>query len=267
MTADILGTALLAASEAEVRALRAELDETNRGLLALYAELQDAHQRIADLVAMLSHDVRQPLGVITTFCELLLDEETGLSGDQRQLVERISAAGGSMTQLVEEILTLAQLDADGLGARPAAVDVGQAMAEAVAAVPGINPGAVAVNVVAGCVVFADPRHLHQILTNLLSNAVKYGAPPMELRGCTGPAVVEITVRDHGAGVPADFVPRLFDRFTRADTPACRARKGTGLGLYIVRQLAQANRGTVSYGDHPEGGGYFTVRLPPPSPPP
>ena len=64
MTADILGAAQLAASEAEVRALRAELDETNRGLLAVYAELQDAHQRIADLVAMLSHEIRQPLGVL-----------------------------------------------------------------------------------------------------------------------------------------------------------------------------------------------------------
>jgi signal transduction histidine kinase len=267
VTADILGTVLLAASEAEVRALRAELDETNRGLLALYGELQDAHQRIADLVAMLSHDIRQPLGVITTFCELLLDEETGLSGDQRRLIERIAAAGGGMTQLVEEILTLAQLDADGLGARPAPVDVGQAMAEAVAAVPGMDQAAVDVQVVAGCVALADPRHLHQILTNLLSNAVKYGAPPMELRGRTGPATVEITVRDHGDGVPADFVPRLFDRFTRADTPACRARKGTGLGLYIVRQLAEANRGTVAYGDHPDGGGCFTVLLPQPSAPP
>ena len=108
---------------------------------------------------------------------------------------------------------------------------------------------------------ADPRHLNQILTNLLGNAFKYGTPPVEVTVGGDDDVVDIEVRDHGAGVPAGFVPYLFDRFTRADTPASREKKGTGLGLYIVRQLAEANGGTVTYRDHPGGGGCFTVHLP------
>jgi signal transduction histidine kinase len=213
---------------------------------------------------MLSHDIRQPLGIITAFCTLLLDDHDDLrEGQPRHLVERIAAAGNGMTQLVEEILTLAQLDADGLGARPDAVDLADAAAGAVAGVPGAEP--VSIGVDAGCRAFADPRHLHQILTNLLSNAVKYGAPPLALDARTGPDAVEIHVRDHGDGVPADFVPRLFERFARADTPASRGRQGTGLGLYIVRQLTEANHGTITYRDAPGGGACFAVRLPAPPP--
>jgi signal transduction histidine kinase len=151
-----------------------------------------------------------------------------------------------MTELVEEILTLTQLDADGLGTRSVTVDARRAIREAAASV-------------------ADPRHLTQILMNLLSNALKYGVPPVEVT-VDGRNPVAIDVRDHGDGVPADFVPRLFDRFTRADTPASRARKGTGLGLYIVRQLVETNGGAVEYRDHPGDGGCFTVRLPAAPPP-
>ena len=90
---------------------------------------------------------------------------------------------------------------------------------------------------------------------------------MEITATPAADGVDISVRDHGDGVPAEFVPHLFGRFARADTPASRTKKGTGLGLYIVRQLAEANGGTIAYANHPTGGGCFTVRLPMTAPTP
>jgi len=249
----------LALADADLRELTAELDETSRGLLAVHDELQAANQRVADLVAMLSHDIRQPLSVITGFGTLLLDDWGRIpDADVPDLLRRMVSAASGMTELVEEVLTLTQLDA-GLGTRPAPLDARVAATEAVARMCEADP--IAVHGEPGHRVLADPRHLNQILTNLLGNAFKYGTPPVEVTVGGDDDVVDIEVRDHGAGVPAGFVPYLFDRFTRADTPASREKKGTGLGLYIVRQLAEANGGTVTYRDHPGGGGCFTVHLP------
>jgi signal transduction histidine kinase len=252
----------LAECDAETDEFRAELDETNRGLLALYAELEAANRRIADLVAMLSHDIRQPLAVITSFTSLLL-EEWDLLDDvaRRRDLTRISTAGVGMTSLVEEILTLTQIDTEGFGIRPAPIQLSSAVADAVAVISGTTPDAVTVYEGGDHWVFADPRHLHQILTNLISNAFKYGCPPVEITVVAVGDAVEISVRDHGDGVPPDFLPRLFERFARADTPMSRAKKGTGLGLYIVRQLTEANGGAIEYRDHSTGGACFTVRLP------
>ena len=97
-------------------------------------ELQAANQRVADLVAMLSHDIRQPLSVVTSYCTLLLDGWNDLAHTElRELLRRIVAAGTGMTQLVEEILTLTQLDTEGLGTRPAAVDAHAAVVDATGA--------------------------------------------------------------------------------------------------------------------------------------
>ena len=73
--------------------------------------------------------------------------------------------------------------------------------------------------------------------------------------------VELRIRDHGPGVPPEFVPRLFTKFARADTPATRATPGTGLGLSIVKTLAEANHGDARYQQDEPGGGCFVVRLP------
>jgi signal transduction histidine kinase len=261
----------LARCQAQAHQFQEELDETNQGLLAIYAELETANRRIADLVAMLSHDIRQPLGIITLSGTLLLQQWNDLDEAERHRdLTRIVTAGTRMTQLVEEILTLTQIDTTDLPTRAAPVEVHTVAAEAIASVCDASADTVVINGGPDCWVLADPRHLNQILTNLVSNALKYGAPPVEITATPAADGVDISVRDHGDGVPAEFVPHLFGRFARADTPTSRTKKGTGLGLYIVRQLAEANRGTIAYADHPAGGGCFTVRLPmtepaPPSP--
>lgn len=258
----------LARSAAQTQQFQEELDETNQGLLAIYAELETANRRIADLLAMLSHDIRQPLGIITLSGALLLQQWDDLDeAERRRDLTRIVTAGTRMTELVEEILTLTQIDATDLRTRAARIEVHAVAGEAIATVCDGSPDSVVINDGPECWVLADPRHLNQILTNLVSNALKYGAPPVEITATPAAESVDISVRDHGEGVPAEFVPHLFERFARADTPASRTKKGTGLGLYIVRQLAEANRGTIGYADHPTGGSCFTVNLPMTAPAP
>jgi len=135
------------------------------------------------------------------------------------------------------------------------------VAEALSLVRVPEPGTVRVHPVPDTSVFVDPRHFQQILSNLVSNAIKYGAPPVEVSLGTTADAVTISIRDHGDGVPAEFLPHMFERYSRADTPAARRQKGTGLGLYIVRQLTEANSGAISHHHPPGGGSCFTVTLP------
>ena len=106
---------------------------------------------------------------------------------------------------------------------------------------------------------ADRDHVVRILVNLLSNAEKYGAPPVRLWAAARSTLVEVRVSDAGAGVPADFRSRLFERFARG--PRQHQVEGTGLGLAIVRGLALANGGDAAYEDVAAGGWCFRVDLP------
>ncbi|WP_296606806.1 HAMP domain-containing sensor histidine kinase [Nocardioides sp.] len=105
---------------------------------------------------------------------------------------------------------------------------------------------------------ADPLRLEQMLSNLLSNARKYGRPPIDVRVRPAGPCVAIDVADHGAGVPEEFRDRLYREFARADTNTVT---GTGLGLHVVRTLAEAQGGTATYAPGPDGGAVFTIELP------
>jgi signal transduction histidine kinase len=131
------------------------------------------------------------------------------------------------------------------------------------------PGNVAAAVVAGRYdatvtvtderpVRADPLRLEQMLTNLLTNAQKYGRPPVEVHVRPDGDRVAIEVVDHGDGVPEQFRAQLFQAFARADSTVAT---GTGLGLYVVRTLAEAQGGGVSYAPRVGGGSVFTISLP------
>ncbi|HLL67332.1 MAG TPA: PAS domain S-box protein [Micromonosporaceae bacterium] len=225
--------------------------------------LREAHQHVADLVGMLSHDVRQPLGVIAGYADIVLNDwDTITDGRRRDFLGRISAASRRMTILVEDILALTNLDAGTIQPRRATVDIGEAITEALAQLPDDDAAAVTVTQpVEPTHTIMDPGHLQQILLNLLGNAAKYGSAPIDVTVAEVHDRIDITVADHGDGVPEDFVPHLFERFTRANTGRAVAQKGTGLGLYIVAQLAHANHATVTYRRNRPSGGCFTVHVP------
>ncbi len=229
---------------------------------ATHAKLREAHARVEDLVAMLSHDVRQPLGVITGYTDTVISDWDTLTDTlRRDFLTRVAAAARRMTILVEDILALTQLDAGTIEPRRATVDVAQAVTDAVTQLPNDQASLISVELPPDLTqAVVDPGHLQQILLNLLGNAAKYGSAPINVTIATSEEGIDVTVADHGEGVPDNFIPHLFERFARATTGAAMAKKGTGLGLYIVEQLAQANHAHISYQANQPNGSRFTLRL-------
>jgi PAS domain S-box-containing protein len=250
----------------ERRALERVRREHETELAQRAEELQEANGHLADFMAMLSHDVRQPLANIVGLGELLL-EDWQHAPDKAKLsdVQRMTAAGHRAGDLVTDILTLAQLDAGALIARANHIDVSRAVREAVAAYQCSHPAPIAVVAPDQTSGLADPAHLQLIMGNLLANATKYGRPPTTVTVSNRRDRITIEVADHGEGVPEAFVPHLFERFTRAETGVATTANGTGLGLYLVRQLAEAGGLTIGYQPTRPTGATFTISVPCPTP--
>ena len=109
--------------------------------------------------------------------------------------------------------------------------------------------------------YIDPFHLRQMVANLVSNALRYGEPPVVVTVLEDADGVSLEVTDAGAGVPEDFVPQLFDRFTRATTGTAAQQSGSGFGLYIVNRLAEANGCRLTYSPGAPSGSRFRLELP------
>jgi PAS domain S-box-containing protein len=247
--------------EQEQERSRTALAEHARDLERANRDLHTAQQRTADLVAMLSHDVRQPLGVINGYCSLLLEAwEYADDTEKRRDLTRIRAAGTTMLQLVEEILTLSELDNADVRPRQAPIRVDAAVAQALAGLYAEHRAPVPVDADGGLAVFADARHLQRILVNLLSNARKYGGDDVEVHAHRRGDRIAIAVCDRGEGVPPEFVPHLFERYARAERGVAPTRSGTGLGLYIAHQLAVANGGALHFERNEPRGSRFVLTL-------
>ncbi|MEZ0491105.1 PAS domain S-box protein [Kineococcus sp. TBRC 1896] len=222
--------------------------------------LREANRLKDDLVATLSHDLRQPLSTTTGFAELLLDDWDGLSEqDRHEHLTRIRKAGRWANDLLEDILAMAQLDAGPPVPRTTRVHVPALVADVLDRT-GAPRGLVDTTGVQDVTVLADRGHVEQVLANLVGNAFKYGRPPVRVSARRRGDDVLLEVVDAGEGVPPEFVPHLFDRFARATTGAAAGQKGTGLGLFIARALVNANGGDLTYRPAGGGGSRFTLSL-------
>lgn len=247
----------------EARAVNlTELKQRTKELEVANAGLTSAHMQVSDLMSMVSHDVRQPLVAIRGFSEVVLEDWSTLSEDQRLgFVTRIARAGETAQRMLEDSLTTTAIQGGGVVPRPTAVSLSAAARDVVDHLTA-DRSAVTVRGPEKLAAQVDRGHFVQVLTNLLTNAVKYGAPPIQVECAPkGADRVVVCVTDQGEGIPADFVPQLFKRYTRAEAARSSMQRGTGLGLYIARALIEANGGTIDYQRSPQGGGSFVITLP------
>ncbi|MER7273206.1 PAS domain S-box protein [Dactylosporangium sp. NPDC000244] len=243
LLAEALGSALRHADDAAVLAAR-------------NAELEEANRLKRDLIGMLGHELGNPLAAILGYTEIASDSWSALGeGMRTKVVEGISRQAHRLDGIVQEVLTMVRSEAGTLHAKRVPTPLRGQIAHALA-----NTGAEGVPVRGpDAAALADPVQLQQILTNLLSNAAKYGGGATAVRVRLGEGRVRVAVEDRGPGVPEEFRNRLFERLARAERDAAKVR-GTGLGLYIVRNLAQANGADVHYEPNPDGGSVFVLDL-------
>jgi len=233
------------------RRFNAMLDRLGASQTALSASLESQRRLIADA----SHELRTPVTSLRTNAEVLRDAPDLTDAERDALLVDVVAQAEELGDLVSDIIVLAR---DGDAAAPVEeIRLDGLVLEAVDRAHLHAPGVVFETRVAPCVVEAAPDRLGRAVNNLLDNAAKHSPPG----GVVEVAVVggEVTVRDHGTGVPAADAPHVFDRFYRG--AAARDRPGSGLGLAIVRQVAEAHGGTVAVEDAPGGGALFRLTLP------
>jgi hypothetical protein len=230
-------------------------------------------------LAILGHDLRNPLSAITLSAKLLMNRASGLGGEARQWAGQIATSAAAMSEMVANLTEFA---ATTMGSppplQPAPADLEQLTREVIAEVTAGFPACTihlkSVGDVAG---EWDPARLRQVLSNLIGNAIQHGEPSCVVNvsaGCAPPAppgardaagadCVTLAVHNGGAPIPPEVLPTLFDPFVRATGELLRQRRpgSVGLGLYIARSIVEQHGGTLDVTSTPAAGTTFTLRLP------
>jgi PAS domain S-box-containing protein len=220
----------------------------------------------SDFVSTVSHELRTPLAGVYGAAMTLRRADVDFDDEQRQvLLDVIAAEAGRLARIVEDILSAGQLDANTLTLSVEPCDAGELAAEAVRAAQTRFADAAAIDLRCepGAQVAADRSRLLQVLANLIDNAVKYSAPgePVEVAIASVNGNVRLSVSDRGLGIPASELERVFDKFFRLDPELARGVGGTGLGLYICRELVDLMAGRIWAEARAGGGSTFVVELP------
>jgi signal transduction histidine kinase len=235
-----------------------QLALTLNGMLArLEAGL--AHER--RFVADASHELRTPLTLLKTELELALRRPRSAE-ELRAAIESAAEDTDRLVQLADDLLVIARSEQGALQLRRDPIDVGELaarMAERFAPRAAELGRQVVVDVPAGTWVEGDRLRLEQALGNLVDNALRHGAGPVRLSAAAVDGSVELHVSDAGAGFPAGFAERAFERFSRADD--ARSSGGSGLGLAIVEAIAHAHGGSAGIGAANGRGADVWLRLP------
>ena len=207
---------------------------------------------------MAGHEMRNPLGVITSFAGVLdLDWDSLGDDTKREYVQRMSNQADKLLHLVDALLLTSRADAGKLDPRVTSIELVAALREVTTNRPA---GSIHVEGAESVVVRADPDYLRNMIENYLTNAEKYGRPPISVAVTAEDGDAHVRVRDSGDGIPSELVGQLFERFSPTREALNPRAPGTGLGLWIVRELARAQGGDAWYEPSPDGP-EFCFRLP------
>lgn len=265
----------LRAREAEIDRLAQELAETNRGVLALYAELDDRAQALGQMsetktrfLSDMSHELRAPLASMINLTRLLLARADGpLTDEQVYQVTLIQRSAESLSEMVDDLLDISKIEARKVDLRLEEVSI----AEVLAGLRGMfRPLATNEGV---ALVFEDPdepivlttdaQRVAQVLRNFVSNALKFtteGEVRVSARVADGDVVI-LEVADTGAGIAPEDQARIFEDFAQVDGPIQKRVRGTGLGLPLTRKLAALLGGEVRLESRLGEGSRFSLVVP------
>ena len=267
---------LAAQRQEELSNVNSELDDTNRGVLALYAELdaraeslRKANELRGRVLSQVSHEFRTPLNAIASLARLLDDEADGpLLPEQRVQVRHILKSGLELIEMVNDLLDLAKVDAGKLEARLLPFEVEALFGALRGMFRPLLPASGAVSLSfehdGGPVTLtSDEAKVAQILRNLISNAIKFTERgEVRVRSTAGPGdTVVFSVRDTGIGIPAGDLRRIFEEFSQVDQPLQRRSQGTGLGLPLSQKLAALLGGRIEVESSAGMGSTFRLVLP------
>lgn len=232
----------------------------------LRRQLTLARQK-TDFVSNVSHELKTPLTSIRMFAEMLAEDRVAEPDKWRQFHQIIASEASRLTRLINNVLDFARLERGEKKYQFAELDLSALVAETVAA---YRPHLESTGFTLTCELPAKPVSIRgdrdalaQVLVNLLSNAEKYSSDRKEIvvQSEAAKDSIEVRVLDRGAGVPAGCEQKIFEQFYRAHDSLSSGIQGSGLGLTLARQIAQAHGGDVTFQTRDGGGSCFTLRLP------
>ncbi len=234
-------------SAAALAAANAELEEVNAQLIQIADD--QAH-----FLAVAAHELRSPVGVLSGTADMLGAHWDELEDQERsELLLGMKPSAARLRRLLTDLLTTSRIQAGALDLDIRPTDIREQLETVASAARRMSAeGEIVVDAEPGVMVLADSGRLSQMMDNLVGNALRHGIAPVVISIDARPEAVDIVVRDDGGGVNPSMQERLFERF------ATTSEGGTGLGLYIVRELARAQQGDASY--RPEDGA-FVITLP------
>jgi signal transduction histidine kinase len=247
---------------------RDELGRLSRAFNEMIARLRAARQMQLDFVANVSHELRTPLTAIKGTVETLRDGAVDDPEVRDRFLETVEGETDRLIRLVNDLLILSRADSAALDLRRAPVDLArlaQAVADRLASRAESRDVTLRVEAdVNAPLALADADRVEQVLVNLVDNAIKYSWPggPVAIRVMRGQAGdLQVQVRDEGIGIPAVDLPRIGERFYRADKARSRAEGGSGLGLAIAQVLVEAHDGQLWLESQESQGTLATFTLP------
>jgi PAS domain S-box-containing protein len=221
----------------------------------------------ADFVTTASHELRTPLTAVYGSIRTLIERESSLDDSQRgRLMRMIEHESEHLAQIVDQLLVTAQIDRGALRFEERDCDVTALCTSVIEAADARKPDTIQLELIAPASarpLRCDPPRLKQVLVNLVENAIKYSPEGgrIEVRIADGPDRLRIDVQDQGLGIPPSEQSRIFEKFYRLDADMTRGVGGSGLGLYISREIIEQMGGLLSVRSRRGAGSTFTVTLP------